>query len=139
MKSTELIKIFDVGTKILAHYKNKDVLFALNDILNVLEERTVSQETVSVKKKEIKDSNDINPSYDYKNVRNNISELSLEEVESLLKESKKFPNIEALRIFAGELGIKTQVRASRANIIHAIIKSVERSRIDQMISSRVDK
>lgn len=139
MKSTELIKIFDVGTKILAHYKNKDVLFALNDILNVLEERTVSQETVSVKKKEIKDSNDINPSYDYKNVTNNITELSLEEVESLLKESKKFPNIEALRIFAGELGIKTQVRASRANIIHAIIKSVERSRIDQMISSRVDK
>lgn len=139
MKSTELIKIFDVGTKILAHYKNKDVLFALNDILNVLEERTVSQETVSVKKKEIKDSNDINPSYDYKNVTNNITKLSLEEVESLLKESKKFPNIEALRIFAGELGIKTQVRASRANIIHAIIKSVERSRIDQMISSRVDK
>lgn len=139
MKSTELIKIFDVGTKILAHYKNKDVLFALNDILNVLEERTVSQETVSVKKKEIKDSKDINPSYDYKNVTNNITELSLEEVESLLKESKKFPNIEALRIFAGELGIKTQVRASRANIIHAIIKSVERSRIDQMISSRVDK
>lgn len=139
MKSTELIKIFDVGTKILAHYKNKDVLFALNDILNVLEERTVSQETVSVKKKEIKDSNDINPSYDYRNMTNNLTELSLEEVKPLLEDNKKFPNIESLKVFASELGIKIQARASRVNIIHSIIKSVERSRIDQMISSRVDK
>jgi virulence-associated protein VapD len=139
MKSTELIKIFDVGTKILAHYKNKDVLFALNDILNVLEERTVSQETVSVKKKEIKDSNDINPSYDYRNMTNNLTELALEEVKPLLEDNKKFPNIESLKVFASELGIKIQARASRVNIIHSIIKSVERSRIDQMISSRVDK
>ena len=139
MKSTELIKIFDVGTKILAHYKNKDVLFALNDILNVLEERTVSQETVSVKKKEIKDSNDINPSYDYRNMTNNLTELALEEVKPLLEDNKKFPNIESLKVFASELGIKIQDRASRVNIIHSIIKSVERSRIDQMISSRVDK
>lgn len=139
MKNKELIKIFDVCTKILSHYKDKDILFTLKDILSVLEERTVSQNTASVKKKEIKDSNDINSAYDYRNAINNIAELSLEDIKVLLEDTGKFPNIESLKRFASEFGIKAQARASRVNIIHSIIKSVERSRIDQTISSRLDK
>ena len=139
MKNKELIKIFDVCTKIMSHYKDKNILFTLKDILSVLEERTVLQNTASVKKKEIKDRNDINSSYDYGNAIKNIAELSLEEIKVLLEDTGKFPNIESLNKFANEFGIKAQDRASRVNIIHSIIKSVERSRIDQTISSRLDK
>ena len=139
MKSTELVKIFDVGIKILSHYKNKDVLFVLNDILSSLEEKPILPKAVLVKKEQIQPSNSIDKSYDYRNVTNNITQFSLEEVKSLLEDSEKFPNVKLLKKFAGELGINVQSRASRANIIHSIIKSVERSRIDQMISTRSEK
>lgn len=139
MKNKELIKILDVCTKIMSHYKDKDILFTLKDILSVLEERTVSKNSASAKMKESKDSDDIKSSYDYGNAIKSTAELSLEEIKVLLEDTGKFPNIDSLNKFANEFGIKTQARASRINIIHSIIKSVERSRIDQTISSRLDK
>lgn len=134
MNNAKLIKLFDVGSKILSHYKDKDVLFALKDILSILEKQNVVPET---KKK--KDIDNIKPAYDYSHVIKNIAVTPLEDIEVLLEDNEKFPTIDSLKMFAKDLGIKTQSRASRANIIHSIIKSVERSRIDKTISSRHDQ
>jgi hypothetical protein len=139
MKSKELIAIFDICTKIMSYYKDKDILFILKDILSILEERAYSNNTASAENAKITDTKDLGSSYDYENMAKNIAGLSLEELKILLEDTGKFPNVESLKQFANQFGVKAQARASRVNIIHTIIKSVERSRIDQTISSRLDK
>lgn len=133
MKSKDLIKIFELSSKILSYYKNKDVVYALTDILKMCEDKPV--DVVFDKQLTIEKNNVLI----YENSEKfllKIKNMSLEEIKAHLDDKTIFPNIESLRSISVGLGFKSQPRASRDITIHTILKLIDRSRIEESISTR---
>jgi len=130
MKSKELIKIFELGSQILSHYKDKDIVYALTDILEKCDKsiKVSTSKKVVTEKRPFKSTNDA--------FLKEIDSMSLQDIQSKLNDKAEFPNIESLRELAIKFGLGKQLRANRDNIIHSILKMIERSRINQTISER---
>ena len=135
MKSKELIKIFQLGSQSLSHYKDREVVSALTDILDMCNasSQKKKKETPVVVASEIKD--DVSNSQLF---LNEVSSLPLEDIKEKLNNKLDFPNIDSLKRLAIGFGLGKQLRSNRDNIIHSIIKIIERSRIDKTISERHD-
>ncbi|PSV41305.1 hypothetical protein [Photobacterium sp. GB-36] len=148
MKSKELMQIFELSAKIMSFYKDKDVIYALNDIITMCEsnyENVSSQHTEakSVKKynediiSEIKKTKSIKKELTLHLLNeDNIKTMTIEDISIHLSNREFFPSIESLNQFAITLGMGKQSRVSRDNLIYSIIKFIERSRIDSDINSR---
>jgi hypothetical protein len=135
MKSKELIKIFDLCGQILSHYKDKDVAYALTDILKkcnpdveVLSKKAVTtKKTTTTKKEPVKYANN--------EFLTEIQSMNLQDIRTKLNNKDEFPNMESLRSLAASFGLGKQL-GKKDDIIHSIIKIIERSRIDKTISER---
>lgn len=135
MKTHELISLFDYISKIMSHYPNKSVEYALDDILNLLEGR--HGETPPVNKKEShiqknakhsrKIKNDFLQKYDF----GENSESDNEPNESL----NDLP-LEQLKKIATEMGIKISSRQNKGILVMNISKTMERRRIDSTIQDK---
>ncbi|HHF3036791.1 TPA: hypothetical protein ACPJ07_001464 [Vibrio diabolicus] len=137
MKSKELMQIFELSAKIMSYYKNKDVVYALNDILLMCKKKdevSISQQVESVK---VEESEVLKTDFSFS--IGNIETLSVEEIAVRLNDRNLFPNVDSLKKFANDIGLKGQSRVNRENLIYTIVKFVERSRIDKDISSRANR
>jgi len=137
MKSKELMQIFELSAKIMSYYKNKDVVYALNDILDMCKNREESSEVQKINNVTYSESSyhdiEVAPFIE------NVDSMSIDEIYNKLNNRTIFPNVESIKKFALNIGLRGQSRVNRENLIHSIIKFVERSRIDQDISSRVNR
>tara|TARA_R110002049_G_scaffold304178_1_gene499200 strand:- start:1374 stop:1787 length:414 start_codon:yes stop_codon:yes gene_type:complete len=135
MKAKELIKIFELSSQILSHYKNKEVVSALSDILDMCEansnEKTKKQAAIVKNDTHVKKNDKVD-------FLNDVSSLTLDQIREKLNDRSHYPSVESLRDLAVSVGVSKQARANRDNIIHSIIKVIERSRIDKTISERHD-
>ncbi|HIF9364990.1 TPA: hypothetical protein ACX6SR_000124 [Photobacterium damselae] len=134
MKSKDLIKIFEAGSKILSYYSDKDIHYALNDILKMLEEKEAPNKRRTSSNTQV--NNEFITYID--NLAINIEHIELDELQSILNNKDLFPNIQSLVYFSDKIGFSKQPRLSRENLIHTIIKYIDRSRIDKAINSRTD-
>ncbi|HHF3072198.1 TPA: hypothetical protein ACPJ1I_004272 [Vibrio diabolicus] len=137
MKSRELMQMFEIGARIMSFYKNKDVLYALNDILDMCERKEESSYFQHVNDEVISDS--IGKKFKDTPVIEDIDAMSIDDLYYKLNDRKLFPNVDSIKKFAVSIGLRGQSRVNRENLIHSIIKFVERSRIDQDISSRISR
>ena len=138
MKTKELIKILELGGKILSHYKDRDVAHALGDILDMCNEKKIrSSHSVNNNLNEVYLETIPSTSDNYQgDFFRDTEQMSLEEVHDYLNDKKMFPNIESLRKLAASLGLSSQSRVNRDNLIYSISKIIDRSRIDREISMR---
>ena len=134
MKSKELIKILELGQQILSFYEDKDVSYALKDILAMCEQRKLK---VDGNLKEDLPQNNLS---DARKLRDQFyvetEGLNYLELQAYLEDRGRFPNISSLQQLAEIIGLKGLRRANRDNIVHSIMKAIERSKIDQTISER---
>ncbi|PMN28620.1 hypothetical protein BCT35_23255 [Vibrio lentus] len=145
MKNSDLIKTLSIGAKILSYYKDKDLSYALNDILRMCEAKEERQSMEArVSKPRTNTAYDVEsfhlqsprPRIDYENFIKKSDSMTTAELADYLEDKAHFPNIDSLRDLAVGLGIKGQSRVSRNNIIHSILMVIERKRIHKSISSR---
>lgn len=134
MKSKELIKILELGQQILSFYEDKDVSYALKDILTMCEQRKLKVD--GNLKKDLPQNN----LSDARKLRDQFyvetEGLNYLELQAYLEDRGRFPNISSLQQLAEIIGLKGLRRANRDNIVHSIMKAIERSKIDQTISER---
>ncbi|MCE9850645.1 hypothetical protein [Shewanella chilikensis] len=134
MKSKELIKILELGQQILSFYEDKDVSYALKDILAMCEQRKLKVD--GNLKKDLPQNN----LSDARKLRDQFyvetEGLNYLELQAYLEDRGRFPNISSLQQLAEIIGLKGLRRANRDNIVHSIMKAIERSKIDQTISER---
>lgn len=147
IKTHELITILDYISKIMSHYPNKNVDYALDDILLLLEEKhgqNKRNKTIQTKHKQPTSNGMENKSViqdaiedeKIKDLIDNIEFKDILEIESLLTNSELFPNITTIRTLATNLGFKISSRQNKTSLIKTILKSIERSRIDRTIGNR---
>lgn len=134
MKSKELMQIFELSAKIMSFYKNKDIVYALNDILDMCKSKDEHNESEQIES--IKLDKVINYKIESDLAFKNIDSMSVEEISATLNDKNLFPNVDSLKKFAISIGLRGQSRINRDSLIHSIIKFVELSRIDREISSR---
>ncbi|MBO2687077.1 hypothetical protein [Shewanella algae] len=134
MKSKELIKILELGQQILSFYEDKDVSYALKDILAMCEQRKLKVDG------NLKEDLPQNKLSDARKLRDQFyvetEGLNYLELQAYLEDRGRFPNISSLQQLAEIIGLKGLRRANRDNIVHSIMKAIERSKIDQTISER---
>ncbi|MCS6259060.1 hypothetical protein G3479_07305 [Shewanella baltica] len=133
MKSKDLSQVLELACQILSYYEDENVTDALKDILHMCEERKSSTN------KKLKDKNRSKSGIDSELRERFYSEtkgLSIPEIQTYLNDKTQFPNISSLQHLAERIGLKGLSRANRDNIIHSILKAIERSQIDQTISER---
>ncbi|MDO6636028.1 hypothetical protein Q4540_00470 [Pseudoalteromonas carrageenovora] len=136
MKAKELITIFELSSQILSHYKNKEVVSILSDILDMCK----ASSNEKVKKQDAIVKKDIQmQKIDKVDFLNDVSSLTLDEIREKLNDRLHYPSVESLRNLAVSVGLSKQSRANKDNIIHSILKVIERSRIDKTISERHDE
>lgn len=136
MKAKELIKIFEISTQILDHYKNKEIVDALTDILDMC--KANSSQNLKKKTTTIRVDSEIEKN-DKDLFLNEMTSFTLDEIQERLNDKSYYPNVESLRNLATSIGLSKQSRSNKENIIHSIIKVIERSRIDKTISERHDE
>lgn len=136
MKAKELITIFELSSQILSHYKNKEVVSALSDILEMCK----ASSNGKTKKQDAIVKSDVQvQKVDKVDFLNDVSSLTLDEIREKLNDRLHYPNVESLRNLAVSVGVSKQSRVNKDNIIHSILKVIERSRIDKTISGRHDE
>lgn len=155
MKVTELVKALEIGSKILSHYKGKDLTYALNDILSMCQEKEIASQTKMrtshIKEVESHTKNETALKYnsltqpEHENINKKeldfirvMGGMSIQEIQEYLNDKTNFPNIESLKRIASAIGLRGQSRVGRDSLIHSIVKMIDRSRIDREISSRHD-
>ena len=132
MKTHELISLIEYISKIMAHYPNKSVEYALDDILNLLDTRK-KKPTPIVKEKQ---SSQTLKKEDYlksslRHIHNKSSKSDSEPNETLNDLS-----IEQLKKLANDIGIKTSSRQNKGILVMNITKTLERRRIDSTIKDK---
>lgn len=137
MKTHELISLAEYISKIMAHYPNKTVEYALDDILNLLETR--KNAPLSVLKKE--QSLQVQKKEKFpKRVRKTISlQYALDKSSKSDNESNETLSnlpIEQLKKIASDIGIKTSSRQNKGILVMNISKTLERRRIDSTIQDK---
>lgn len=142
MKTHELVDLLDYVSKIMSFYPNKNLSFALDDILNILEEQRGREvgAVLSAKKKVHNEAfypGGVKGGEEIKEFAKNIKNKDSKDIEDFLNNADLFPNIKSLNFFASELGIKTPAKQNRNVVIMTIIKAVERRRIDTTIGNRL--
>lgn len=139
MKCSEISKALHLGAKILSHYKEKNIVSALEDILKVIKKNPKTERRAKSKIKKI--SADLTQETlleqprEGKVVTFDLENSSLEEIKAELSNTARFPNIDSLRNFALQFGLKINNRP-RSIVVQTIVKAIERTRIDAKISSR---
>jgi len=147
IKTHELITILDYISKIMSHYPNKNVDYALDDILLLLEEKHNQNKNIKpiqTKQKQPSENRmdntsviqDVIEDEKIKNLIDNIEFKDMLEIEALLTNTELFPNIMTIRTLATNLGFKISSRQNKTSLIKTILKSIERSRIDRTIGNR---
>ncbi|EJK27996.1 hypothetical protein KPNIH19_01390 [Klebsiella pneumoniae subsp. pneumoniae KPNIH19] len=137
MKTHELISLIEYISKIMAHYPNKSVEYALDDILNLLDARKKNQPPI-VKEKQ---SSQILKKEDY--LKSSKDMYSLRHIHNKSSKSDSEPNetlndlsIEQLKKLANDIGIKTSSRQNKGILVMNITKTLERRRIDSTIKDK---
>lgn len=138
MKTHELISLFDYISKIMSHYPNKSIEYALDDILTLLEVR--HGETPTTKKKEKESHIQKNESHP-RTIKNDIFQENVfgKNAESDNKSPNETLNnlsLEQLKKIASEIGIKTSSRQNKGILVMNISKTMERRRIDSTIQDK---
>ncbi|OWG00862.1 hypothetical protein B4U22_26490 [Klebsiella pneumoniae] len=133
MKTHELISLIEYISKIMAHYPNKSVEYALDDILNFKKKPTPivkEKQSSQILKKEdyLKSSKDM---YSLRHIHNKSSKSDSEPNETLNDLS-----IEQLKKLANDIGIKTSSRQNKGILVMNITKTLERRRIDSTIKDK---
>ncbi|MCE1981284.1 hypothetical protein L8S93_18780 [Enterobacter kobei] len=137
MKTHELISLAEYISKIMAHYPNKSVEYALDDILNLLETR--NSETSPTNKKEQKSQKQINSRLS-KSIKDSISlqyafgESSKPDDET--SESLSNLSLAELKEIATKMGIRTSLRQNKGVLVMNISKTMERRKIDSTIQDK---
>lgn len=75
-------------------------------------------------------------SKDYHALKEELESKSIPEIKEALCDTDLFPTTQSLKDFALLLGITFQSRINRENVVHSIIKYIDRSRLDKTIASR---
>ena len=135
MKSHELISLAEYISKIMAHYPNKSVEHALNDILSLLENRKNKVHLINKTEKQLHE-NKKTP----RSLKNSIS-LQHAFVESLRSENETSELLSNLTLgelkkIANEIGIRTSSRQNKDILVMNISKTMERRRIDLTIQDK---
>ncbi|MEX0557470.1 hypothetical protein [Raoultella terrigena] len=137
MKTHELISLAEYISKIMAHYPNKSVEYALDDILNLLDTRK-KKPTSIIKEKQ---SSQILKKEDY--LKSSKDMYSLRHTHSKSSKSDSEPNetltdlsIEQLKKLANDMGIRTSSRQNKGILVMNITKTLERRRIDSTIKDK---
>lgn len=134
MKTHELISLIEYISKIMAHYPNKSVEYALDDILNLLDAQKTNpivkekQSSQILKEDYLKSSKDM---YSLRHIHNKSSKSDSEPNETLNDLS-----IEQLKKLANDIGIKTSSRQNKGILVMNITKTLERRRIDSTIKDK---
>lgn len=137
MKTHELISLAEYISKIMAHYPNKSVEYALDDILNLLDTR--NSETSLTNKKEQKTQTQINSRLS-KSIKDSISlqyafggNLKPDDETS---ESLSNLSLTELKEIATKMGIRTSSRQNKGVLVMNISKTMERRKIDSTIKDK---
>ena len=125
MKTHELISLIEYISKIMAHYPNKSVEYALDDILNLLDARK-KKPTPIVKEKQ---SSQILKKEDY--LKSSKDMYSLRHIHNKSSKSDSEP-----KKLANDIGIKTSSRQNKGILVMNITKTLERRRIDSTIKDK---
>ncbi|MGV3979624.1 hypothetical protein ACV8T2_07705 [Citrobacter freundii] len=137
MKTHELISLFDYISKIMSHYPNKSVEYALDDILNLLETR--NSETSLTNKKEPKTQTQINNRLS-KSIKDSISLQYVfggnSKPDDKTSESLSNLSLAELKEIATKMGIRTSSRQNKGVLVMNISKTMERRKIDSTIKDK---
>ncbi|HBL5322452.1 TPA: hypothetical protein LR331_002498, partial [Enterobacter hormaechei] len=127
MKTHELISLAEYISKIMAHYPNKSVEYALDDILNLLETR--NSETSLTNKKEPKTQTQINSRLS-KSIKDSISLQYVfggnSKPDDETSESLSNLSLAELKEIATKMGIRTSSRQNKGVLVMNISKTMER-------------
>ncbi|EMN8584535.1 hypothetical protein RFI57_003216 [Klebsiella aerogenes] len=137
MKTHELISLFDYISKIMSHYPNNSVEYALDDILNLLETR--NSETSLTNKKEPKTQTQINSRLS-KSIKDSISLQYVfggnSKPDDKTSESLSNLSLAELKEIATKMGIRTSSRQNKGVLVMNISKTMERRKIDSTIKDK---
>ncbi|EMW2191901.1 TPA: hypothetical protein ACPZW1_001211 [Enterobacter hormaechei subsp. hoffmannii] len=137
MKTHELISLAEYISKIMAHYPNKSVEYALDDILNLLETR--NSETSLTNKKEPKTQTQINSRLS-KSIKDSISLQYVfggnSKPDDETSESLSNLSLAELKEIATKMGIRTSSRQNKGVLVMNISKTMERRKIDSTIKDK---
>ncbi|EBN1076028.1 TPA: hypothetical protein JLL44_004274 [Escherichia coli] len=140
MKTHELISLAQYITKIMSFYPNKTVDYALDDILNLLEEKHKISKSMTSGKPKLKEESITIANHkthsEFDEFVDKMKTLSIEEINKNLSNELLFPTIQSLKILANMIGIKSTSRQNRDVIVMNIIKTIERRRMDVTISDK---
>ncbi|PWC23110.1 hypothetical protein DDT52_00645 [Brenneria roseae subsp. roseae] len=140
MKTHELISLAQYITKIMSFYPNKNLDYALDDILRLLEEKNKQSKIISSsnkKSKELSVASANNATHaEFTEYADKMKNLPIEEINKNLSNELLFPTIQSLKALANTIGIKSTSRQNRDVIIMNIIKTIERRRMDVTISDK---
>lgn len=141
MKTHELISLAEYVSKIMAHYPNKSVEYALDDILNILETRNNKpHSTYKAEQRSQTQTQTQKKSKNSKVLRDNTTLGYVSgEIENSDDESNKALSklpLDELKKIASGIGIRTSSRQNKAILVMNISKTMERRRIDSTIKDK---
>jgi len=133
MNSNELSKILLRINDLLKLYPDKDVIYILEDMIKI--KTKVLKAPVNDSKQALGIDENTRKMM-INDIAKDIDNLGISDIESKLNTVELFPTLEYIKYFASLVGIEVSARQSRLNLVHTILKDLDRMRINKTISSR---